>query len=426
MENFTKISEVPNFEGKEISVRGWIYRTRSSKTTAFLVIRDVSGTVQCVIKEDNPKFLEAKNAMIESSVQILGIPKKDERAPGGFELQITKFELIGPAEVFPITKDQSEEFLMDKRHLWIRSRKLTESLKVRSTVFAAIHDFFRKREFFEVQAPSFTPCACEGGSSVFEVKYFDTKAYLTQSWQLYAEAMIASLEKIYCIAPSFRAEKSRTTRHLTEYWHAETEVAWAHLDDILKLAEEFVSHICQYVAEHASESLKQLGRDPEDLKKITVPFPKITYKEALEILKKDGMEVPWGKDLRTLEERQLMTHYDRPLIITHYPKETMAFYKPKDPKNPSTALCFDMICHDIGELIGGSERETDIEEMKKALQKDGEKVENYEWYFDSRRFGSVPHSGFGFGVERFIQWVCKLDHIRDAIPFPRFINRVSP
>lgn len=251
--------------------------------------------------------------------------------------------------------------------------------------------------------------------------------YLTQSWQLYAEAMISALEKIYTISPCFRAERSKTSRHLSEFWMAETEIAWYKLDDILKNAEDLVAFIVKYVLEHNEEELKFLGQDIEKLKNIKTPFPRITYTEALETLKKDGLEMEWGKDLRTAEEDAIAKHYEKPVIITNYPKKIMAFYKPKDPKDPKTALCFDMIAPEgYGEIIGGSERDTDIEEMKKALINQGEKPEKYEWYFDTRRYGKVPHSGYGLGVERVIAWLCKLDNIKDTIPFPRTMLRRTP
>jgi asparaginyl-tRNA synthetase len=301
-------------------------------------------------------------------------------------------------------------------------------MKIRSTVFGAIDDYFRPRGFYEVAPPILTPSACEGGSTLFEVKYFDDIVYLTQSWQLYAEALIFSLEKIYCNSPCFRAERSKTSRHLSEFYMAETEMAWAHLDDAVRIAEELVAFIVEKVMEKNEEELKLLGRETEKLKKVKIPFERITYTEALKILEeKDGVKIIWGKDLRTTEEDMLMKHFDMPVIVTNYPKEIMAFYKPCDPKDPRTALNFDMLAPEgYGELVGGSERDTNLEELKKSLKKEGEKIEKYEWYLDTRRFGSVPHAGFGLGVERVVSWLCGLENIKDAIPFPRTMLRKSP
>jgi len=427
-----KIAEIlsPEHEGKDVEIRGWIYRTRSSGSLVFAVLRDSTGVVQVTVnKEDVPEkdFDDAEKALIETSVIAKGTVAKDERAPGGFEIRAKSFRVVGFAEKYPITKDQSTEFLLEKRHLWIRSRKMTNIMKVRSTVFGSIHDFFRDNGYWEVQAPTLTPAMVEGGSTLFKVDYYDKEIYLTQSWQLYAEAMVMALEKIYTIAPSFRAEKFRTTRHLTEYWHAEMEIAWEGMDECIKEGEKLISYICQKVVEKNKPELEGLGRDPDYFESQVPPFPRMKYDEAIEMLQKKGMDVDWGKDLRTLEERALMGEFDKPLIVTHYPKEIMAFYKPKDPDNPKLALCFDFIAPEIGdEIIGGSERDADIKEIIKSLEREGEDISRYEWYLDSRRYGSVQHSGFGMGIERVVQWICGLDHIRDTIPFPRTIARYFP
>ena len=414
----------------QVNVRGWCYRVRNSNKMAFIVLRDSTDIIQCVVEKSKISediWNQALKATMECSLEISGNIKKDERAPTGFEISVSSLKIIGESDTFPITKDQSPEFLLDQRHLWLRSRKMTAILKIRSAVFQAIRKFFNDKGFYEEHSPMFSPTSCEGGSTLFEVKYFDDIMYLTQSWQLYAEAMISSLEKIYTISPCFRAEKSKTSRHLSEFWMAETEIAWYKLDDILKNAEDLVAFIVKYVVEHNEEELKFLGQNIEKLKKIKTPFPRITYTEALETLKKDGLNVEWGKDLRTIEEDAIAKHYEKPVIITNYPKKIMAFYKLKDPKNPETALCFDMLAPEgYGEIIGGSERDTDIEEMKKALIAQGEKPEKYEWYFDTRRYGKVPHSGYGLGVERVIAWLCNSDNIKDTIPFPRTMLRMTP
>ncbi len=422
-----KISEIPKYVGKDVDLRGWVYRKRESKSIVFIVLRDSSGIVQCVIKDDNKDFPEAQKATIESSVMLSGTVNKDERAPGGYEIKIKKFKIVGLADVFPITKDQSTEFLLDVRHLWIRSRKLTNIFKIRSETFAAVHEYFRKNGFYEIQSPSITGVACEGGSTLFPIKYFGKKAYLTQSWQLYAEAMIFSLEKIYCIAPSFRAEKSRTRRHLAEYWHAEMEAAWVDHEENMRIQEELITHIINRVVKNCSEELEFLGRDPKELKKMVMPFPRVKYKKAVEMLQNVGMKVEYGDDFGAKEERELTKKFKKPFFVVEYPKGTKAFYMKENPKDPATVLCDDLLAPEgYGEIIGGSERETDIEKLKEMLRLKGEKVKNYEWYLDTRRYGSVPHSGFGMGMERVIMWICKLDHIRDAIPFPRTINRLYP
>jgi asparaginyl-tRNA synthetase len=432
--NWTSIEDIltGDFVGKTIHVRGWIFRTRSSGNIVFMTIRDVTGVLQATVKRGNltdNEFEDAVKALIESSVQITGVVKEDKRAPGGFELQVTNLMVVNFAEPFPITKDQSPEFLLDQRHLWIRSRKLTSILKVRSTVVGAIHSFFRGNGFYEFDAPVLQPNQCEGGSTLFEVKYYEDKTYLSQSWQLYAEAGIFALEKIYNMGPTFRAEKSKTSRHLSEFWMAEMEAAWMDLSDVTAIAKEEVRYILQQVLEKNKKDLEVLGQDISKLETVAASeFPTITYTEVLQILKeKEGMEIDWGKDLRTIEEDKLMNHFTVPVVVTNYPLEIMAFYKPKDEKDPKTAQCFDMLAPEgYGEIIGGSQRSTDIAAMTKRLEQMGERVENYQWYFDLRRFGSVPHSGYGLGVERLVAWICKAENIKDTIPFPRTLLRFRP
>jgi len=415
-----------------VHLRGWIYRTRSSGNIVFMTIRDVTGILQATAKKGNlpdQEFENAKKALIESSLEITGVVKEDKRAPGGYELQVTNVSMVNFAEPFPITKDQSPEFLMDQRHVWIRSRKLTSIFKIRSTVVGAIHSFFREQGFYEFDAPVLQPNQCEGGSTLFEVKYYEDKTYLSQSWQLYAEAGIFALEKIYNMGPTFRAERSKTSRHLSEFWMAEMEAAWMELDDVVALAKKEVSYILKKVLECNQKDLEILEQDVKKLEKISQSsFPTITYTEALDILnKKEGMNIDWGKDLRTIEEDKLMNHFTTPVVVTHYPLEIMAFYKPQDSKDPKTALCFDMLAPEgYGEIIGGSQRSTDIQAMTNRLRQMGEKVENYQWYFDLRRFGSVPHSGYGLGVERLVAWICHTENIKDTIPFPRTLLRFRP
>ncbi|HYT00153.1 MAG TPA: asparagine--tRNA ligase [Thermoplasmata archaeon] len=416
--------------GERVELRGWIYRTRTMGGKAFVVLRDSTGILQATIAKDAvpaKAFAAAEKALIESAVVVRGTVVADKRAPGGYEVRATDFEVVHFAEKFPIQEDPSDEFLLDMRHLWVRSQRMTTIFRIRHTTFEAVHEYFREKGFWEVHPPMITSAGSEGGSTLFELEYFGRKAHLTQSWQLYAEALVLAMEKIYYIGPSFRAEKSRTTRHLTEYWHAEMEQAWAGMDEVLQHAEGVISHACQRVAEERPDDVVALGRTPEFLKAVKPPFERLTYDEALKILKSKGMDVEWGKDLRTLEERALTEGKTKPVIVTHYPLVSQAFYKARDPKHPDLVLAFDVIAGDgVGEVVGGSERETDLAMIKRGLAEQGEDPKAYEWYLDSRRFGSVPHAGFGMGMERLIQWICKLDHIRDAVPFPRTPARFYP
>lgn len=423
------------FTDKEVDIRGWIFRTRSSGKIAFPQIRDHTGIIQVTVIKgavSDSEFGDAKKALVESSVIVKGDVKADERAPGGFEIQVKEFKVVGFADTFPITKDQSEEFLRDNRHLWLRSRKITAMMKIRSTVTGAIHQFFRERGYYEFTPPIFQPMQTEGGSTLFEVKYYDTKTYLSQSWQLYAEAAIFALEKVYDVGPTFRAEKSKTSRHLTEFWMAEMEAAWMELEECTEIAKDEVKFIINEVLNKNKNELSSLGRELAKLEIcLQKPFPTITYTEALDILReKSGIEIPWGKDLRTIEEDEIMKHFETPVVVTHYPKEIMAFYKPVDPSAEApgaVAKCFDMLAPEgYGELIGGSERDTDINQLKESLERDGENPEDYKFYFDTRRYGSIPHSGYGLGMERLISWICGSHNIKDAIPFPRTMTRVKP
>ncbi|MDX1534499.1 MAG: amino acid--tRNA ligase-related protein, partial [Thermoplasmata archaeon] len=378
--------------GQSVEVRGWVYRTRSSGGIAFLLLRDATGVVQSTFRKEEvgeALFGSIEETGREASVVVQGEVAEDARAPGGYEVRGSAFEVVGPSPNFPIARDLSEEFLLDVRHLWIRSRRMTSIFKVRSTVFRAIHDYFREAGFYEVQPPIITPVGSEGGSTLFQVRYFDHDLHLTQSWQLYAEALVMALERIYTVAPSFRAEKSRTPRHLTEYWHAEMEVAWEGMEGALTHGEGVIARVAQEVASRNQPELAYLERDVEYLRGVQPPFPRITYDEALERLQGQGVDVEWGKDLRTLEERALGELFELPVIVTHYPKETQAFYKRTDPSDPDLVLAFDFIAPGRGgELIGGSEREPDLETLKANLVRTGEDPKAYDWYLDTRRYGS--------------------------------------
>jgi asparaginyl-tRNA synthetase len=404
--------------GKEVLLRGWIYRKREQKDIIFLMLRDSTGVIQLACKG----IKEASQATIESSIQVAGLVKKDERAPEGFEIEVKDLKIIGLAERFPIGKDLSDEFLRDIRHLWIRSQKLTKIFKVRSEIIGAIHDFYRKKGFYEVQAPIFTGCACEGGSTLFEVKYFDDKAFLTQSWQLYAEAMIQSLEKIYTIAPSFRAEKSRTRRHLTEYWHQEMEAAWMSHEELMEFEEDLILYVVDHVLKHCEKELKDLGRDISKLKEIKKPFLRITYKDAIE---KIGKKL--GDEITDKEEKELLEKLgDKPVFLTSFLRDMKAFYMRPDPKDTKVVLASDLLVPEVGEIIGGSERIYDIKELLESMKIFKLDKKHYEWYLDLRRYGTVPHSGFGMGIERLVMFITGTEHIMDTIPFPRTMTRVYP
>ena len=416
----------------EVAVRGWVYRERGSNAMKFIVLRDSSNIIQCVLERKNfeKQWDEIDKIKIESSLEIIGEIKEDKRAPNGFEIQVKKINIIQIAEDYPINKDLNEELLGDRRHLWLRSRKMTAVLKIRSTVFNAIHEYFRNNGFYEYQSPIFQAVQCEGGSILFNVDYFGKKGvFLAQTWQLYAEPAIFSLEKIYTLAPSFRAEESKTSRHLTEYWHAEMEVAWATFKDIQDHGEGLIKNIVKRVLNENKPELEILERDIKKLEPtVKKPFPRITYDDALKILKdKCKVKIPWGKDLRTIEEDELSKLYDTPIIVTNYPKEVKAFYMKGTEGNPKVVNGCDFIGPEgYGELIGGSEREADPDKIKKRLIEMGEKPEQYSFYLDTRKYGSVPHGGFGMGVERVVSWICGLDTIKDAIAFPRTMTRVTP
>ncbi|MFC1722856.1 asparagine--tRNA ligase [Nanoarchaeota archaeon] len=416
-----------------VSVRGWVYRERGSKKLKFIVLRDSTNIIQCVLARGDlgdEKFDIVDKVQVEASMEIHGDIKKDERAPSGYEILVKDFNVVGESDQFPIAADQSREFLDNNRHLWLRSRKMVAMMKIRSTYVQERELFFKDEGFYRFDSPILQAMQSEGGNTVFEVKYYGNKTYLAQTWQLFAEPAIFALEKIYNTGPTFRAEKSKTSRHLSEFWMVEMEAAWFDLHMVTEFAKKELKHCIKKVCERNAEELKILGQDPEELLAICEKeWPTIKYREALKILKeKSGMDVPFGKDLRTVEEEKIMEHFDVPVVVTHYPVSVMAFYKPRDPEVNDEALCFDMLApKGFGEIVGGSERSLDVEDMKERLKADGEEdLEPYEFYFDTRKYGSVPHSGYGVGLERVIRWICGLDNIKDAIPFPRTVTRWKP
>ena len=428
---YTTIEKALEKDSTQVNLRGWVYRERKSNKFVFIVLRDESDIIQCVISKDkNPKIFEkAEKLTIESSVKVSGELKKDERAPTGYEVAVSDLEIVQIAEPFPITEHQSPELLYDNRHLWIRSRKLSAILKIRHTVVGAIHEFFRSNGYYEFDAPIFQPSQSEGGATLFEVKYFKDITYLSQTWQLYAEAGIFSLGKIYNMGPTFRAEKSKTSRHLSEFWMAEMEAAWMQLNEVTEVAKDEIRFIVKQVLNHNRKELEILDRDIKLIEHYAeAEYPTIKYSKALDILNtKYQMNVPWGKDLRTIEEAKIADHFKVPVVVTHYPTEIMGFYKPPSEENPKEALCFDMLAPEgYCEIIGGSERSLLVDDMEKRLKSDGEDPNNYNWYFELRKYGSVPHSGYGLGVERVVMWLCGIDNIKDAIPFPRTMLRKTP
>ncbi len=417
-------------EGNEVVIKGWIYRKRSSGGKQFIVVRDRTGTIQCVAdkgKISNEEWESLDKAYVESSVIVKGLVKKDERAPGGAELDINEIKVVHSGEQFPITEYQSTEFLLDKRHLWLRSQKMTAAMKVRSYIFKYARQYLDKQGFFEITPPIITTVGGETGANLFGVDYFGEKAFLTESSQLYAEAMIYSLEKVYSFAPSFRAEKSRTVKHLAEYWHLEPEMAYFDNNSSMKLQEGLVSYMANKLAEKHADLLEPFGVKAEDLLKIRPPFKRISYGEAIEFLQSKGSDKKWGDDFGVEEEKLLTENEDKPIFVYNWPKEIKAFYMPENPDDPKTVLCADMLApHGHGEIIGGSQREWRYEKLLERMKELHMDPERYSWYLELRKYGSVPHAGFGLGIERVIKWLLNLDHIRDAIPFPRMINRLSP
>ncbi|MGC8992936.1 MAG: asparagine--tRNA ligase, partial [Thermoplasmata archaeon] len=401
-------------EGMEVEIRGWVYRWRESGKILFIVVRDSTDIIQTVVsKSDVPEedFKNAKSANIESSVIVKGILRKDERAPNGFEILAKSFKLIGKSENFPIYKDQSDEYLLDIRHLWLRSREMNAILKIRSTIFYKLHEFFHNEGYYEVQAPMFVSNAVEGGSTLFEVPYFGRKAYLTQSSQFYLETFIFSLENVYTIAPSFRAEKSRTRRHLTEFWHCEAEAAWMSNEDIMKFEEKMVSYVVQGVLENNMKELKLLNRDISMLEKVKPPFDRLKYEDVIKIGQDVGLDIDYGVDLGADEEHAITKKFEKPTFVTNYPRKLKPFYHRPDPNNPEVVLNNDLLAPEgYGEIIGGGERIWDYDELIERIKEENLNPDDYTWYIDLRKYGSVPHSGFGLGIDRFVWWVAGLEH----------------
>ncbi len=425
------ISKASGHVGEEVQIAGWLYNKRSSGKLQFLIMRDGSGLMQAVVFKkgvSEETWQIAEEITQESSVIATGTISEEPRSPGGYELQVKSLELVQKAEEYPITpKEHGVEFLMDKRHLWLRSKRQHAIIRIRHEIIRAMRDYLDTRDFILVDPPIFTPNACEGTSTLFETEYFGTKAYLTQSGQLYEEAAAMSFGKVYSFGPTFRAEKSKTRRHLTEFWMLEPEVAYMDINEDMDLIEDFIVEVVGRVLDKRGEELKVLERDTSLLEKIIKPFPRISYDEAAKILQDKGTGFEYGSDLGGTDETVIAEDHDRPVMIHTWPADVKAFYMKRDPGDNSKVLAVDVIATEgHGEIVGGSQREDDLEELKKRLKEHDLPEKFFEWYLDLRRYGSVPHSGFGLGLERMVGWVCGLKHIRESIPFPRLMHRLTP
>jgi len=429
------IEDIAGHEGQEVTLQGWLYNLRESGKILFPVFRDGTGLLQGVVSkaEVAPAVWEAARGLTqESSLRVHGRIRREPRAPGGYEIVVTGIEVlqrVPEATPYPISlKEHGPDFLLSHRHLWLRSPRQAALLRVRHEVIRAIREFFDSRGFILTDAPILTPAACEGTTTLFELDYFDLgKAYLTQSGQLYVEATAAALGKVYCFGPTFRAEKSKTRRHLTEFWMVEPEVAYATLDDLMKLGEELVTHTIQAVLARRVRELETLERDTAKLVHIEPPFPRLRYDDAVKLLREQGSRIEWGDDLGGTDETTLSQQYDQPVIVHRYPAKAKAFYMEPDTENPELALCMDMIAPEgYGEIIGGSQRVSDYNLLLERLRAQKLPEEAFQWYLDLRRWGSVPHGGFGLGVERTVAWIAGIEHVRETIPFPRLLYRIYP
>ncbi len=427
----TTISKIADYVGREVHLRGWLYSRTDKGRLQFLQFRDGSGTIQAVVFQKNvsPEAFEAARQVTqESSCEVWGTVRADPRAPGGYEVDAGDLRVVQLAQDYPITpKEHGIDFLMDRRHLWIRSPRQHAILKVRATVISTIRNWLDSQGFTLVDTPVLTPAACEGTTTLFETEYFGEKAYLTQSGQLYNEATIGAFGKVYCFGPTFRAEKSKTRRHLIEFWMVEPEMAYAHLDDCMRVEEEFVSAIVQTALRERKAELETLGRDTARLAQVTPPFPRIPYDEAVEILNREGVPITWGEDFGAPHETALAEHFAKPVFVHRYPAQCKAFYMEEDPSRPELSLSVDLLAPEgYGEIIGGGERTARLELLERRIAEHGLPREAFEWYLDLRRYGAVPHAGFGLGIERTVAWICGLEHIRETITFPRTLGRIYP
>jgi asparaginyl-tRNA synthetase len=426
------IEDIARHEGQSVTIRGWLHNRRSSGKIHFLTVRDGTGFMQAVMSKaavGEDAFRRADHLGQETSLVIEGAVRADSRAPGGYELDVARLDVVGESVDYPITpKEHGVDYLLDRRHLWIRSARQQAILRVRHEVIDAVRDFFNGRGFILADTPIFTPSACEGTTTLFPVQYFeDTTAYLTQSGQLYNEANAMALGKVYCFGPTFRAEKSKTRRHLTEFWMVEPEVAFATLDDIIELGEALVTSVVGRVLEKRRRELATLERDTSKLEAVKAPFPRLSYDAAVTLLKEKGNAIEWGGDFGGPDETTLSGEFDRPVAVHRYPSAIKAFYMKPDPERPDVALCVDFLAPEgYGEIIGGGQRLDDYELLLQRIKDHKLPQEAFEWYLDLRRYGSVPHSGFGMGIERVVAWLCGLEHVRETIPYPRMLYRLYP
>jgi asparaginyl-tRNA synthetase len=431
MPEMTEIRHLGRHAGEVVTVRGWVQTTRGHGKVAFLVLRDGSGLLQCVlVQKQVPQATWDAFATLtlETSVAVTGEVREDARAPGGYELTVTELTVIGTSEDYPIQpKEHGVDFLLDHRHLWLRSTQQRAIMRVRNEIEQAIHDFFYQREFVRIDSPILTGSIGEGREGLFPVDYFDQEAFLAQTGQLYGEAAAAAFGRIYTFGPTFRAEKSKTRRHLTEFWMIEPEVAWNDSADNMRLQEDFVSYIVERALDRCRDELATLERDTTVLERVRPPFPRLDYGEAVEILQKKGHDLKWGDDLGAPDETALAEDFDRPVFVMNYPREAKAFYMKENPADPRTVLCDDLLAPEgYGEIIGGSQREDDHDRLLSRIREQGLPEESYAWYLELRKYGTFPHSGFGLGLERTVAWITGRPHIREMIPFPRMLNRLYP
>ena len=431
MTDQTYVDSISRFVGETVTIKGWLQRSTDKGRLQFLLVRDGTGMVQCVVFKRNvpPEAFEAAHRITqESSLVVRGTVREEPRAPGGYEIDASDVEIVQLAEEYPITpKEHGVDFLMERRHLWLRSQSQWAILRVRATIIKAIRDWLDDHGFVNMDTPILTPTSCEDTSTLFETDYFGEPAYLTQSGQLYNEANIMAFGKVYCFGPTFRAEKSKTRRHLTEFWMVEPEMAFADLEECMRVEEEFVSYIVQTTLRERAEELQILERDTAPLERVSPPFPRISYDCAVEVLNKKGVEIAWGEDFGAPHETALAEAFDKPVFVHHYPTQCKPFYMEVEPDRPEVSKSMDLLAPEgYGEIIGGGERTSSIELLEQRMLEHELPREAYEWYLDLRRYGSVPHSGFGLGLERTVAWICGIPHIRETIPFPRMLTRIYP
>ncbi len=425
------IEDIGDYADREVTLKGWLTGKRSSGKILFLQFRDGTGFIQCVASKTDigdEAFATAAGLTVESSLIVTGVVREDSRAPGGYELSVTGIKVVQIAEEYPIgRKEHGDAFLLDHRHLWIRSSRQFAILRIRATVISAARDYFDSRGYTMLDTPILTPAVCEGTTTLFATDYFGENAYLTQSGQLYNEATAMAFGKVYCFGPALRAEKSKTRRHLTEFWQIEPEIAYADLSDIMDVQEELVSEIVARVVKDRARELEMLERDTAVLARVQAPFPRVTYSEMVDLLSKHGVEFEWGKDFGAEHERVMSQTFDRPFMVTHFPRSVKPFYMEADPDDERLTLSVDMLAPEgYGEIVGGGQRVTDLATLERAVDDGALPRADYEWYIDLRRFGSVPHGGFGLGIERVVTWVCGIHHLRETIAFPRMLNRLRP